>query len=213
MLLRYGTVLLDRIPESDRRRLMPYNHVRVAFERQRMVLKFSSMLSQRGSGGTIYYSRRKPSVDINGTPWTVAFSRHAIERLCERLNPRFINYGAAGDVHAFFSTCVYFEPVTLHDGQPAFALYDMCFNPDFVQYSTYVEGILGEENLVPGQGMPYYKVGYCPVVLENGFAKAKTFLYPGYAGTPEYGLIRRRILLAVKGIFSFRVQRRKMQMR
>jgi hypothetical protein len=32
---------------------------------------------------------------------------------------------------------------------------------------------------------------YCPVVFEDGFAKAKTFLYPGYTSTPEYGLLLR----------------------
>ena len=39
------------------------------------------------------------------------------------------------------------------------------------------------------KGEAYYRVGYCPVVLENGIAKATTFLYPGYTATPEYGLV------------------------
>ena len=40
-----------------------------------------------------------------------------------------------------------------------------------------------------GQKNCYYRVGYCPVVVEGNFAKATTLLYPGYCGTPEYGLI------------------------
>ena len=36
-------------------------------------------------------------------------------------------------------------------------------------------------------GVPYYRLGYCPVAFEKGFAKAKTFLTPGYRNTPEYG--------------------------
>ena len=37
----------------------------------------------------------------------------------------------------------------------------------------------------------YHRVGYCPVVIDGLFAKATTLLYPGYVGTPEYGLILR----------------------
>jgi len=147
MLLGYGSVLLERIPEDARRRLMPYNDVHVELKGQAITLKFSSMLSQKGANGTIFFGRRKPTIEFNGTHSTVAFSRHAIERICERLNPRYIHYAASGDVHAFFSKCVYFEPVMLHGDQPAFALYDMCGNSQFVQYSTYVKGILGEENV------------------------------------------------------------------
>ena len=59
----------------------------------------------------------------------------------------------------------------------------------FTQYRTYVQKILGEENLDPSAGKAYFRVGYCPVVFEGDFAKAKTFLYPGYTTTPEYGLV------------------------
>jgi hypothetical protein len=51
--------------------------------------------------------------------------------------------------------------------------------------------VLGIKNFNPSNGPCYYRVGYCPVVFENGFAKAKTFLYPGFKGTPEYGLVRK----------------------
>ena len=189
MLMGYGSKLLALIPEEQRRRLMPYNGVRVLFKRRDMILKFTSMQSQRGDRGTVYFGRRKPTIELGGEQRVVAFSHHAIERICERLNPRYTQYAAAGDVHAFFSTCVYFEPITLHGGQPAFVLYDMCFNKEFVQYNTYVEKVLGEENVDSSLGKTYYKVGYCPVVFEGEFAKAKTFLYPGYTTTPEYGLI------------------------
>tara|TARA_R110002020_G_scaffold214427_4_gene421462 strand:+ start:584 stop:889 length:306 start_codon:yes stop_codon:yes gene_type:complete len=35
----------------------------------------------------------------------------------------------------------------------------------------------------------YYRVGYCPVVCENGFAAAKTMLIPGMRGTPERSVL------------------------
>jgi hypothetical protein len=37
----------------------------------------------------------------------------------------------------------------------------------------------------------YYRIGYCPVVVEDGFAIAKTVLYPGYKDTPEHDAIYR----------------------
>ncbi len=189
ILLGYGARLLERIPETDRRRLMPYNDVHVLLEGHEIKVTFSSMLSHRAAGGRVFYGRRKPTIEFNGETKIVAFSRHAIERICERLNPRYTNYGPAGDIHAFFSTCIYFEPIRLRDGQPAFVLYDMCGNKPYVQYRTYIKGVFGEENLDPSKGSPYYKVGYCPVVFVDGYAKATTFLYPGYTSTPEYGLI------------------------
>jgi len=189
MLLNYGTVLYEHIPLEARRQLLPWNDVRVMFEGNRIVLRFSSMLSQRGDNGMVFYGRNKPVVEFDGVQKTVAFSRHAIERICERLNPRYLSYAAAGDVHAFFSKCVYFEPVQLHGDKPAFAIYDICGHESSAQYYMYVERVLGKENVVPTAGCPYYRVGYCPVVFEGEFAKAKTFLSPGYTGTPEYGAI------------------------
>jgi hypothetical protein len=185
----FGNRLLDRIPEATRRKWMPYNDVHVAYDGYDIILRFSSLLSEKGEGGRIYYSRRKPTVEFDEKQWTVGFSRHAIERICQRINPRYTQYAAAGDVHAWFANCVYFEPVMLHGNQPAFRLYGMCSNPGYLAYSTYVMNIFGEENVVPSKGECYYRVGYCPVVFEKDFAKAKTFLFPGYSGTPEFGLI------------------------
>ena len=49
--------------------------------------------------------------------------------------------------------------------------------------------VLGGERLDPKRGKAYFRVGYCPIVIEGEFAKAKTFLYPGYTATPEYSLL------------------------
>lgn len=40
----------------------------------------------------------------------------------------------------------------------------------------------------------YFRVGYCPAVIEGDFIKAMTLLVPGYIGTPEYGTILRSSL-------------------
>jgi hypothetical protein len=188
--LSYGTQLFEQIPEEVRKRYLPYNDVRVDFTGRDMVLRFSSMQRKSGEGGTIFYSHRRPTIRLQGREWKVAFSRHAIEQICKRVNPRYLTYAAAGDVHAFFSTCVWFEPVTLFGDQPAFAMWDMCGDPVNIRHEVYVRGVLGEENMGSGNGSFYHRVGYCPVAFEDGFAKAKTFLCPGYDTTPEYGLVK-----------------------
>jgi hypothetical protein len=189
VLTSFGSLLLEMVPEEIRRKFMPWNDMSVDFQGQEIVLHFSSMKSQCGVGGTVYFSRLKPKITFNGNEYTVGFSRHAIERICKRLNPRYIQYGPAGDIHAFFNSCVYFEPVLLFGDQPAFALYDWCDNPGFSHYETYTVGVLGKENINPTGGRIYYRVGYCPVVFEGEFAKAKSFIQPGFRSTPEYGLL------------------------
>lgn len=188
-LTSFGSLLLGMVPEEIRKKFMPWNDVSVAFQGQEIVLHFSSMKSESGVGGTVYFNRLKPKIMFDGNEYTVGFSRHAIERICKRLNPRYIEYGPAGDIHAFFNSCVYFEPVLLFGDQPAFALYDWCDNPGFSHYETYTVGVLGKENIDPTAGRIYYRVGYCPVVFEGKFAKAKSFIQPGFKSTPEYGLL------------------------
>ncbi len=188
-LTSFGSLLLGMVPEETRKKFMPWNDVSVAFKGREIILHFSSMTSESGVGGTVYFNRLKPKVIFNGNEYTVGFSRHAIERICKRLNPRYIQYGPAGDIHAFFNSCVYFEPVLLFGDQPAFALYDWCDNPGFSHYETYTVGVLGKENIDPTGGRIYYRVGYCPVVFEGEFAKAKSFIQPGFRSTPEYGLL------------------------
>ena len=188
-LLSYGTQLFQQIPEETRKRFLPFHDVRADFEGRDIVLRFSSMRRKSGDGGTIFYSRREPKIRLLDQEWKVAFSRHAIEQICTRFNPRYLSYAAAGDVHAFFSTCLWFEPVMLFGNQPAFAMWDTCGDRVNLRHGIYVQEILGEENVIPGNGRCYHRVGYCPVAFEDGFAKAKTFLCPGYDTTPEFGLV------------------------
>lgn len=96
LILGFGNRLLERIPEESRRHLMPYNHVRVDYRDRDIVLRFSSLLKEKGPGGTLYFSRRRPMAEFGGRQRTIAFSRHVVERICERINPRYIQYAAAG---------------------------------------------------------------------------------------------------------------------
>ena len=146
-------------------------------------VKFGSLLHAKGSGGTVYYSRKKPKIEIDGKKKIVAFSRHAIERICERIKSNRKTYGGVGDLFAFLSHCVYFERCDLGE-QLAFTLYDISGDPPCIEH-LYVEEVLGRENVDPAKGKCYYRLGYFPAVIEGDFIKAKTLLFPGFASTPE----------------------------
>jgi hypothetical protein len=188
--LTLGAQILNLVPPEIRYRFMPYNDLTVSFKGRDIVLIFTSIRWKSGDGGRVYYSPLEPKVEFEGKQYTVGFSTHAIQRICKRIKPNYIEYGAAGDVHFFLRSCVYFEPVMLYGDQPAFVLYNPCENPSFAEYRVYTVEVFGEHNLDPPKGLPCYKVGYCPVVFEGGFAKAKTFIHPGFKSTPEYGLLK-----------------------
>lgn len=193
--LHYGRAIYERIPEEVRRAYLPYNDSMVVFRGTRIVIAFSSMLQAKGTGGTIYYSRKEPRITIGGQEYRVGFSRHAIEQAVARLNPNYLHYEASYDVHSFFAKSAIHEHVVLdsrnHPEQDAFCMYDMCDDPLFLSYDTYVNTVLGLEGREPDRtkGIFCFRLGYFPVVIDNGFAKAVSFLRPGYTGTPERKLI------------------------
>lgn len=185
-----GECIFARIPLETRRRFLPMNDFDVLPERGRLVLRFSSLLEEPGDWGTSYYSRLMPKVEVDGKRVTVAFSKHAIEQLCTRRTPEYLNYGANGDAHTYLAKCVYHEIVTLDNGSRVIRLWDCCDVKGYLVYKNYVRIVFGEENRQPYAGRCHYILGYCPFVLENGFAKAKSFLYPGFRGTPERAVLQ-----------------------
>lgn len=191
--LHLGQVVFDLIGETELDRYLPFNDVTFAFRGGDVFGHFDSLLHTKGSGGTVYYSRKKPTIEVDGHKKIVAFSKHAIDRTCERIKRNRRTYAAVGDLFGFFNHCVYFERCDLHGGQLAFTFYDLCGQPPFAQY-FYVEEVLGETNVDPAKGDCYYRVGYCPSIIEGDFIKAKTLLFPGFASTPEYGAILRSLL-------------------
>ena len=162
-LIALGTRLYEMIPEAELRKHLPFNDMRVHPIGKSFVIRFAQMHRAKGLKGAIYHSRHCPKVMVNGEELTVGFSRHAIERIVQRVNTKSLEYTPAGDVHALFSHCTHFEIVNLSDGQPALTFYDYCFSPGSVHYKTYVVGILGEENYDKSKGDVYYRVGYCRI--------------------------------------------------
>ena len=189
--LAFGKRLFQFTPEIQRREYMPYNDVYVDPGGHDFTLRFYTMLSEKGDDGKIYYSRFRPKVRFHGHDWVVAFSEHAIIKLCERFKPDYFEHESSNEVHSLIGRCRYYKPVTLLDGQPAFTIYDWCDMPGTLQREVYLKGVLGEENYDPAKGRLYHKVGYCGVACSGTFAKAISFWPPGFSMTPEYELIQR----------------------
>ncbi|HEY0981226.1 hypothetical protein [Schlesneria sp.] len=180
-----GETIFGKIPESDRKNFLPINNVRFLYRGTAILVQFYSLLSHRHAGSTLCYSRREPQIELDGQRFTVAFSNEAMKRIGERTVHQPFSYTGVGEFFAFMDLCANYEPCTLRDGGLAFTFFDYC--TERMWSSHYVTEVLGEDKLDPKLGEPYYRVGYCPIVIvDDRFALAKTLLFPGFSKTPEY---------------------------
>jgi hypothetical protein len=178
-----GQVVFNKIPLLLQ--WIPFNDVHFVARGNDIKVIVRSLQRSNGPHGTIYYSRHEPILEIDGQQKIVAFSEHAIKQACDRVVPTWRTYRGLGDAFALFDQTVFFERADFYDGQLAFTFYDKC---DYgFQCGQYVEDVFGGWNGTY-EGY-YYRVGYCPAVVEGDFIKAKTLLFPGQHPTPEYGLI------------------------
>lgn len=184
--LLIGQKVFDFIPEDELRKWIPIHDVQFLEMGSEILVQFCSLEQEKVNGGTIYYSRYKPTLEVDSQNYIIGWTRHAIERVCERLTVSWYSYAGLGDAFAFFDQCLYYEKCKLHDNQLAFTFYDFPTFPGMIKHEI-IKHILGSN--ISGLGC-HGRVGYCPAVIEEGFIKAKTLLVPGYKTTPEYNLIR-----------------------
>jgi hypothetical protein len=184
--INLASIVLRKIPEAELRRHLPFNDARFLFIDKKIMVQFRSLLRVGEGEDAFYYSRRRPTVEVDGKHYIVAFSKHAIEAIGKRIIPLWLTYGGHGDLYAYLEECVFFETCTLRNNFLAFTFYDRCTDARFWQH-RYVEKVLGKENLDASKGDPYYRVGYCPAdLIDNQFIRARTLLFPGFSKTPEY---------------------------
>jgi len=165
---------------------IPYNDVGIYPSDNDFIVKFDGLLSKKTRYGTIYYSNLKPKVKIEGDEFIVAFTRHAIERICDRCVSNWKMYAGAGDVFAYIKKCNFFEVINPSDTNEKnfITFYDKCSKGFF--YFNYVTDVL--DSYDPDKNY-FYRVGYCPVGISGEFLSAITMLTPGMRGTPEYLLL------------------------
>ena len=184
-----GRIIFEKLSKDKIEAYLPFNDFRLFPIENKIIVQCRGLKKSNSSQGKIYYSFLKPKVEIDGNEYIVAFSKHAIEQICRRINPVLMNYFSLGDIYAYLEENTYFEICTLRDGNPAITFWDLCVSKEFWHYRVYVEEVLGKENLILGKGNPYFRVGYCPIAFDGEFVVATTLLFPGYSKTPEYEYI------------------------
>jgi hypothetical protein len=190
--LNIGELIFAKISERDQRRFFPLNDFCILPVGKQIVVKCSSLVREKNRIGFVfYYSKFRPTVEIEGRKYVVGFTQHVVEAIEHRLLFDRMSYAGLGEVYGYFELCSHFEPCKVWgDGErsnqlvDAITFYDDCSQDGFCN-QNYVKEVLGA-SFDPANGKPYYRVGYCPVVLDGEFALAKTFLPPGFTKTPEY---------------------------
>ena len=185
-----GEFIMDGLKNSLQiEKYVPYNDFHLEYSGQNIIVSFDSLLSCYSKFGRIYYSRREPKVNIEGQDYTVAFSRHAIERFRQRTVGDAYSYGGTGDAFAYLSFCNRYDHHSrVWNGKQKHYLsfYNDCKN-GFVS-AGFAREILEKKYICNYSHA--YRIGYLPVGLWNGFACSATLLVPGMKGTPEQILLK-----------------------
>jgi hypothetical protein len=181
-----GQTIFDRIPAEKLLSYLPWNDAQFVLAGPDIRVLLRTLLTKPGEGGTVYYSKHKPTVSIDGREYVVAFSMHAIERTCERFAPEWQTYLGLGDAFAIFHQCKEFEFCHLSDDSLALIAYASS-QPEWWHWKV-MEAIVGH-TLDPKANWGF-RIGYFPIVIEGGFAKAKTMIPPGFDKTIECKILR-----------------------
>ena len=179
-----GQNVIDILGQEKIQEYFPHNHFFIRATYTGFSVRCMSLDRTNFERQNYYYSFKKPKLTIDGKERLVAFSKHAIQQICERITAGMTRYRALSETFIIVHAWTYFEDVTLHYSQPGFSLYNRC-TPAYPTW-RYVEELLGT---VDATTPFFYRLGYCPVVENSEFFLAKTLLCPGYKATPEYGLL------------------------
>ena len=178
-----GNILFTRFTNIFWRDYFPFHDVSINYGvpyRNAISVRFRSMNSTKSDWGTAYWSPRIPKVQTSTGEVTVAFSRHAAERVCRRLATNWKTYLGMGDAFAIMHDCVYYEPWIDQHGADGFLVYDLTLFGDISW--RFVEAFITEPN--PDENY-YFRCGYCPANRVGDLLVASTLLVPGMRGTPE----------------------------
>lgn len=193
-MLHFGTWLFQQLPPRYTTQFDPEHFFRIDHVGNLHVVSFTLMDCIEDKGQRLYIPHCKPTVQMQGVDWQVGLYPHALERLCSRLVPRSsLTYANCVDVfHRFSQGMLRFVPVSLADGQEA-ARVDFCPPLGTVFYEAYAAWArelleLPETHNFSDDGWWTMVLGYLPLHIQGKYARAKTFLLPGFAKTPEHAL-------------------------
>ena len=187
-----GNQILSELPSRVFQAYFPFSDLNIipGLPRDTTVLvEIRSLCTAKTKYGTAYFSPYKPMLETKGGRAIVAFSDHAVRRICQRSVGSWETMLNLGYAFSVMHDTEYFEPWKSRQGNEGFVVYKRyaSLRPE----DSKVETILGERD----PKKPYfYRLGYCPAALDGGFLRAKTLLLPGMRGTPEYEHVLRRLM-------------------
>ena len=189
---KLAQAIYGQIPSNVRARFMPHNHFLIRPKNKVCQIQFKRLHSVSTSRGRVHFSFPSACIELEDRKGILGFTTHALQRICERIAPNWQNdYLELIRVVRFVAYIPHFEMTHLRDDQPAIALFSSC-GPTFCdERRIYGNLILGEKSHDSTKNDPEYRLGYCPIEMNKEIAVAKTFLPPGYNGTPEHQLLLR----------------------
>jgi hypothetical protein len=190
-----GKWLFCRLPEQYKSGSLMRHFFYVAFDGKAFVVRFQLMETAQSPGGTIYLPPSRPRIELAGHMWQLAFHGHALERLCERARatPQTTYFQYTLLWTALAKNLWIYEPITLNDGQQGVrVLQQMDASQDVSRwYDVYVRQLLGRQEPPTEPQKVAVILGYLPVEVCGRYARAVTFLFPGFRNTPERKLVDR----------------------
>jgi hypothetical protein len=188
-----GRWLFERLPERFKAGALMRYFFYVAFDEHAFVVRFRFMDTAQSPGGTVYLPPGRPRVDLAGHSWQLAFHGHALERLCERVRATpqttYFQYSLLWTM--LTKNLWVFDAITLNNGQQGVrVLLRMDPSKEVSRwYDVYVQQLLGWATRRSTSPKLAVVLGYLPVEVNGRYARAVTFLFPGFRNTPEHKLI------------------------
>lgn len=196
MYSHFGEWLFAQLPMGLKSSFSLDTFFRVHLDDTGIGIHFTLLESVGEPANPLYLPPDAPKVVMQGAKWQVGLYRHALERICSRITGgRETTYAGYNDIYfRLHQKCFAYEPVILHGGQEALRV-DFQLpvtNHCFKYYAEYARKILGlpADHPFSDADRLYAVAGYLPLQIQGKYARAKTFLLPGFAKTPEYALAR-----------------------
>ena len=193
-MLHFGTWVFEHLPQKYKKQFDPAHFFRIDNYGKSLLVSFTLMDCVEDKGKLLYIPHWKPTVRMQGVEWQAGLYPHALERLCSRLVPQHsLTYTNCVDVfHRFSQNMLRFVPTSLADGQEAVRV---DFSPPlgtvfYEAYAAWARRLLEfpETHDFSRDGRWAMVLGYLPLRVRGKYARAKTFLLPGFAKTPEHAL-------------------------
>lgn len=195
-----GTWLFEHLPKSFTEGSPARYFFKTELEDADIVVRFELLESVGESHNPLYLFPKRATVAMQGVTWEVGLYRHALEQLCDRLIQDIeASYHRWFELYSLFrGPALAFVPVTLSDGTEAVRidreLFLATMNTSSDYDANYAKIILGlpMDHKFSSEDMMSTVVGYLPLQIKGKYARAKTFLLPGFSKTPEGELARRK---------------------